>query len=100
MCNVMTQPGETDGYSASDHVKAIAAHSRHTLFHYVLVNDRKPGKDMLKKYAEQNQFFVDPDVAEIRRLGYRPVVGDYISQTDVVRHDPDKLAAAILKLTY
>ncbi len=98
VCNVMTQPGETDDHSASDHVKAVAKHSEHRLFHYVLVNHEKPSKELLEKYAEQNQFFVEPDVAEIRAMGYRPVVGNYISQTDVVRHDPDKLADAILKL--
>ena len=98
VCNVMTQPGETDDYAASDHVKAIVKHSEHRLFHYVLVNQEKPSKELLAKYAEQNQFFVDADAAEIREMGYRPIVGDYISQTDVVRHDPDKLADAILKL--
>lgn len=98
VCNVMTQPGETDGFKASNHVRAVSSHSEGKVFQYVLVNQRKPTKELLAKYANQNQFFVEPDVAEIKDMGYRPIVGDYISQTDVVRHDSEKLAQAILKL--
>ena len=100
VCNVMTQPGETDNYAAADHVRAVADHSERRIFDYVLVNQEKPDKPMLDKYAAENQFFVEPNVAAIREMGYRPMLGDYISQTDVVRHDPAKLADAILKLIY
>lgn len=100
VCNVMTQPGETDGYNASDHVKAVANHAGRRVFDYVLVNQQKPTQELLDKYAAERQYFVEPDVQVIREMGYRPVVGDYISQTEVVRHDPDKLAEAILKLVY
>jgi len=100
VCNVMTQPGETDGYTASDHVKAVAKHTEHRVFQYVLVNQERPSKELLDKYAREGQFFVEPDAQVIREMGYRPIVGDYISQTNVVRHDPEKLAQAILKLIY
>jgi len=100
VCNVMTQPGETDGYKASDHVRAVARHTDRRVFHYVLVNQERPSKELLEKYAAERQYFVEPDAAAIREMGYRPIVGDYISQTDVVRHDPEKLAQAILKLVY
>lgn len=98
VCNVMTQPGETDGFKASDHVRAVAGHAEQKVFHHVLINQQKPTEDMLAKYASENQFFVEPDVFEVREMGYRPIVGDYISQTEVVRHDPEKLAQAILRL--
>jgi uncharacterized cofD-like protein len=100
VCNVMTQPGETDGYSAADHVRAVAKHAESRAFNHVLVNQERPGKALLDKYAAENQFFVEPNVAAIREMGYRPISGDYISQTEVVRHDPSKLADAILKLIY
>lgn len=98
VCNVMTQPGETDNYAAADHVRAMAGHSDQRVFNYVLVNQAKPNKVLLDKYAESNQFFVEPNVAAIREMGFRPISGDFISQTDVVRHDPAKLADAIVKL--
>lgn len=98
VCNVMTQPGETDNYTAADHVKAIAKHTDFRVFQHVLVNQTSPGKELIEKYALQGQHFVEPDVNTIREMGYRPIVGDYISQTDVVRHDPEKLAQAIFRL--
>jgi uncharacterized cofD-like protein len=100
VCNVMTQPGETDGFDATDHVRAVARHTDHRVFNHVLVNQAKPRKQLLDRYAEFNQSFVEPNVALIRDMGYRPIVGDFISQTDVVRHDPAKLADAIVKLIY
>lgn len=100
VCNVMTQPGETDSFTAADHVRAIARHSECRVFQHVLVNQERPTKELLEKYAQEGQYFVEPDIADIRDMGYRPIVGDYISQTDVVRHDPDKLAEAIIKLSY
>ncbi len=100
VCNVMTQPGETDGYNAAEHVKAIAGHCEHRVFDYVLLNQVRPNKSLLDKYAESNQYFVEPNAAAIRDMGYKPILGDFISQTDVVRHDPAKLADAIIKLIY
>ena len=100
VCNVMTQPGETDGYAASDHIKAVVKHTEQKVFQYVLVNDARPSKELLEKYGRQGQYFVEPDISAIRETGYRPIIGDFISQTNVVRHDPEKLANAIVKLIY
>lgn len=99
VCNVMTQPGETDNFTASDHVRAILKHTDRRVFHYVLVNMIRPNKDLLERYERVGQRFVEPDSANIRSLGFRPILGDFISETDVVRHDPNKLAQAILRLT-
>ncbi len=73
VCNVMTQPGETDGYTAADHVRAVAKHAERRVFNYVLVNQERPGKALLDKYAAEKQFFVEPNVAAIREMGYRPM---------------------------
>lgn len=100
VCNVMTQPGETDGFTAADHVNAVVKHTEQKVFQYVLVNQERPSEQLLEKYGRQGQFFVEPDASRIREMGYRPITGDFISQTDVVRHDPDKLAEAILKIIY
>ena len=98
VCNVMTQPGETDHFRASDHVKAVADHSGKKVFDYVLVNKEVPSIRLLEKYHHGGAELVSPDVDIIREMGYKPITGNYISQTDVVRHDPEKLAHAILKL--
>ncbi|HEX8992072.1 MAG TPA: gluconeogenesis factor YvcK family protein [Anaerolineales bacterium] len=97
ICNVMTQPGETDGFAASDHVNAIAAHVPRPVFDYVLMNTGVPSLELLNKYRQSGAILVEPDADRVRAMGYRPIRGNFISQTDVVRHDPQLLADAILK---
>jgi uncharacterized cofD-like protein len=104
VCNVMTQPGETDGFAASDHVKAIQEHvDQHKLpagqkvIDFVLVNTARPSdEELLARYKKTGSQFVEPDVAEIIALGYKPITGNFISESAVVRHDSDKIARAIL----
>jgi uncharacterized cofD-like protein len=98
VCNVMTQRGETVGYSALDHVKAIEHHARQRVFDYVLVNTGRPTQELLEKYRAYGSMLVEPDIERIKAEGYRPIGGDYINQTDVVRHDAGMLAEAIMRL--
>lgn len=100
VCNIMTQPGETTGFTAADHVRAVIDHAQRKAFNYVLVNKEVPIPELLARYAETGAELVDPDVDKIREMGFRAVVGNYISQTDVVRHDHHKLAEAIFRLMY
>ena len=98
VCNVMTQRGETEAYSAMDHVQAIEHHARQKVFDYVLVNTGVPSQDLLEKYRHAGAVLVAPDVDRIKAAGYRPIGGDFINQTDVVRHDAVTLAVAIMRL--
>jgi uncharacterized cofD-like protein len=100
VCNVMTQPGETDKFKASDHVKAIVDHGGKRIFNYVLVNNAVPSDRLLDKYRREGAELVPPDVDVIREMGYKPITGNFMSQTDVVRHDPQNLAQAILRLVF
>ena len=100
VCNVMTQPGETDKFKASDHVRAIFEHVGKRLFTYALVNKEVPSLRLLEKYHRGGADLVSADVDAIREMGYKPIAGNFISQTDVVRHDPQKLAQAILRLVF
>lgn len=98
VCNVMTQPGETDEFSASDHVAALLDHVGPGIVDYAMVNVRVPSAEARDKYAKAGQIFVDPDVDRVRALGIRALPGDYVSETDVVRHDPAKVAARLVSL--
>ena len=98
VCNVMTQRGETVGYSALDHVKAIEHHARQRVFDHVLVNTGRPSQELLEKYRLYGAMLVEPDIERIKAEGYRPIGGDFINQTDVVRHDAGLLAGAIMRL--
>ena len=98
VCNVMTQPGETDGLSAYDHVHHIETHAGQRVFEYVLVNTGEPNIELLEKYRRTGSVLVEPDTDRIRREGYRPITGNFINESDVVRHNSDGLAKAIMKL--
>lgn len=98
VCNVMTQPGETDGFTAADHVEALLHHAGAALFDYVLVNSQKPDDAALARYSGVGAEWVDPDVDRIRRVGLRPVRGAFINRSNVVRHDADKLARMIMRI--
>ena len=98
ICNVMTQRGETDGFRASDHIRAVTRNSSKDVFTHVLVNTTKPGEELLKRYEKTGQQFVVPDVMRVRGMGYKPVTGSFINESNVVRHDCNRLAYTIFKL--
>ena len=97
VCNIMTQPGETSGYSVSDHVKTLIEHTKNTeLIEVALVNDRHPEK-LLEKYKEKGQEPVFIDADEVQKLGIRIVARNLIKEEDLVRHDSILLAKSIIQ---
>lgn len=98
VCNVMTQAGETNGFSAFDHVRAIEKHARMRVFDYVMVNTARPGHELLEKYRSVGAILVEPDADRIKSEGYKPLLGSFINQSDVVRHDSNLLAEDIMRL--
>jgi uncharacterized cofD-like protein len=98
ICNVMTQPGESDAFSASEHVSAVLNSVEMKIFDYVLINSAVPSESSIEAYREAGQHWVEPDEDRIRAMGLRVISGNFVSETDVVRHDPMKLADRVLKL--
>ncbi|WP_127498593.1 gluconeogenesis factor YvcK family protein [Paenibacillus glycanilyticus] len=98
VCNVMTQPGETDGYSVSDHLKAVQDHIGHKLFDYVLVNDGEISPEVAEKYAELGSTQVELDIDEINRLGYEIISDRLVLYRTFLRHDAERLSHHIYKL--
>lgn len=98
VCNVMTQPGESDRFTASDHVHAIEANVGRRVFDYVLLNKAMPSQHLLERYSQSGQEFVEPDADRIRAMGLKPILANLISETDLVRHDPMRVADSILRL--
>lgn len=98
VCNVMTQDGETDGYSAYDHLKAIIEHSSPKIVDYCIVNSMTISKELLEKYRQDRSFPVYVDIQKIRQVGYRVIEDDIINAKDYVRHDPQKIARIIIGL--
>lgn len=95
ICNVMTQPGETDGFSALDHVQAIEAHAGR-VFTHILVNTATAPSEIAARYAEEGRFQVAVDEDALLAKGYVPVAGDYLTRGDLARHDSASLGRSIL----
>lgn len=99
VCNVMTQHGETRGFKASDHVRVLVEQGGRGLFGHVLVNTRRPrNQALLARYSQEGAEPVEADVNAIRALGLRVVPEDLISEEELVRHDPRKIATVLLQL--
>jgi uncharacterized cofD-like protein len=98
VCNIMTQPGETDKMFAVDHVQAIVRHVEVPAFEYVVLNDRRPPRDVMERYAASGAEFIAPEVRQIAKLGYIPVQGPLLLEDGFVRHDPEKLARLLVDL--
>lgn len=96
--NIMTQPGETDGYSAADHVQALAEHSDGILFPNVLLNDELPSAEMLKAYEAESAALVEIDRDRLKGFGLNIMERQLLSQDGKIRHDPDRLARAVLEM--
>ncbi|MBD2847495.1 YvcK family protein [Paenibacillus sp. IB182496] len=98
VCNVMTQPGETDGYSVSDHLEAVHQHVGHHLFDYVIVNDGEIPPQVQSAYAEQGAQAVHLDLDEVRRRGYQVIADRLVLFQTFLRHDAARLSDHIYQL--
>lgn len=98
--NIMTEPGETTDYRASDHLKAVNRHIGDGYIHYVIVNDRPIDGERLERYQAEGAIPVQPDLEEISAMGVQLISEDVLGNQDVAWHDPLKLAEGILKIIY
>ena len=99
VCNVMTQPGETDGFSASDHVRVLRELIAPDIITHVLVNVQPPrNRALVARYMAEGSEPVRPDLDAIADLGVVPVGEALISEEHLVRHDPRRLALALLRV--
>jgi uncharacterized cofD-like protein len=99
VCNVMTQPGETDNYSASMHVGNLIDHSHPRVIDYCIVNTGKIPPDIQKRYDGEHAYPVASDRKAIHSMGYRVIEEDTVSIAGgLVRHDNIKLAKLIFSL--
>lgn len=93
VCNVATQPGETDGYSVSDHLRALQKHVGTGLFHLVLANDHFLGAMAGPSWGLEWVRLSPPDEMDCRLL-----TADLVDETFPWRHDSHKLARCLIEL--
>jgi 2-phospho-L-lactate transferase/gluconeogenesis factor (CofD/UPF0052 family) len=94
----MTQPGETDGFTASDHIRAIYDHVGERLFDVAIVNNEVPPLSIQKQYAMKRQHMVVPDIDRIHKMGCQVVADNLLLYHSVLRHNADRIGQHILRL--
>jgi uncharacterized cofD-like protein len=99
VCNLMTQANESLELTAAQHIEKILEHSGSArIFDYALVNTAPISPTLLEQYAREGQMPIEADLERIRALGVEPIVGNFVHEGDVLRHDHDKVAEALLEL--
>lgn len=99
ICNIMTQPGETEGYTVSDHVKALIEHVGKNVIDYVLVNNARPSREILKKYEEVGEFPVKIDAKQVEETGVIMIESDLLGEEKGAFHDNLILAENIIRIS-
>ena len=97
VCNIMTQPGETDGYTVASHINAIISHSKgKKLVNAVLVNDSLP-ENMSEGYAKSGSYPVRLDIENIAPIGVQIVSQKLLQENKdgLVRHSSNRVARAV-----
>ena len=112
IANIMTQPGETTGYSVTDHVRAIYEHSWGRIFDWAVINHQKISPKLLKRYRAEGAEPVRADLRELQALGLRCIFDDLVEPAAparpatagrrggagvVVRHNTQRLARLLLE---
>ncbi|MGK7931009.1 MAG: uridine diphosphate-N-acetylglucosamine-binding protein YvcK [Microcystaceae cyanobacterium] len=98
VCNIMTQEGETTGYTVSDHIKAMVQVCGKRMFDGVLAQRTPPSPSVLKNYALENSHPVYLDREDVAKMGYRVVLANVMEEKEgKVRHDCDRLARVLVR---
>lgn len=98
VANLMTEPGETDGFTLSDHVAAIVEHAGTGMVDTLLVNHRPVSARALKRYAAAGAHPVVQDFDRVGQWGVSVQEADLVGASEKVRHHPQKLGRALLGL--
>ncbi len=98
ICNVMTQHGETDGFTAADHIEVLFKHTDNKIINCCLVNSGRLDYNLLLRYSKEKSFPVIPDKKRLEKMGIMVIEDSLVSRTDYLRHDPHKTAKVIINI--
>lgn len=101
VCNVMTQAGETDNFTAEDHLLSLLEHGRKGIVDYIIVNNHATmNREILQRYAEEGAAPVTYKKDQLELLNVRVVEADLLNEQHVLRHDSAQLAETIMDTIY
>lgn len=98
ICNLMTQPGETDGFTARHHIELCRQYAPQIEFDYVVVNDHPISEAQMAMYSDEGaeQIGIHGSISTETIEGSQIVYGNLLSDGEMVRHDPERLAQVAL----
>lgn len=112
VCNLMTLPGQTDGFTVTDHADMLEAIAGTRLFDYVLYNNEKPSAYLLKHYATEQESYVEYAKKDFEGKQYKAIGApllshkthhtekkDFLKRT-LIRHDGDKVARLLMRVVF
>lgn len=101
VCNVMTQAGETDNFTAEDHLFSMLEHGRKGIVDYIIVNNHETlDRDILQRYAEEGAIPVKYHKDKLEQLETKVIEADLLNEQHVLRHDSARLAETIMDQMY
>ncbi|MGN0954551.1 gluconeogenesis factor YvcK family protein [Dialister sp.] len=98
ICNVMTQPGETTGYTVGDHLKALIDHIGGGVVDFVLANNGTPSQEVLKKYEKAHAYPVTIDRKKVESLGAALIETDLLGTAREAVQDTEVLSNEIVRI--
>jgi uncharacterized cofD-like protein len=98
VCNLMTQPGETDGYTARQHLETVKKFAPEIEFDFVVVNDRRISKQQAELYAAEDAYQIGIDDPLEDALDQTTVImrADLLDEGEKVRHNSERLASVVM----
>jgi len=98
ICNLMTQANESLGLSASEHIQALNRHAQGQIFDYALINRTPASSELKAKYELEGACQIVNDLEAIEALGVIPLLGDYLEEAGVARHNTARVARDLMQL--
>ncbi len=101
ICNLMTQPGETEGMTARRHLEIVRQYAPEINFNYLIVNNRPVSDEQMQKYRHEGaeQIGVHGSISGETVEGAAVIYDNLLDAAEKVRHHPEKLARTVLRLS-
>ena len=111
VCNLVTKPGQTAGFTVSDHAGEIERFVGEPFLDYVLYNKQQPAADVAHRYKEENAFLVKIDKTKLNKANYQAIAGNFLGEMapskktstiplrrSLIRHDAKAVAKALIEI--
>jgi uncharacterized cofD-like protein len=97
IANLMTQPGETTGFSLAEHVRAVYGHTRRKLIDWVVASNQRISPEVERRYRKEGAEPVRVDLPELQSMGVRTLLDNLLEEHGVVRHNATRLSQLLIE---